>query len=176
MLFASYLGKKEVVTTMDASMAIEGIATVRRTPVGDAYVSEQLREWGSFGGEPSGTWVFPEVSLCPDGIYAAALFCEIATEWDITEEIRRMPRLSMLRTSISTDLQREVLSALGAQKATDGIRIEKDGGWMLIRASGTEPKIRITVEGTTPKKAKQFLRDAETLVKKEIKKARGIVS
>ncbi len=176
MLFASYLGKKEVVTTMDASMAIEGIATVRRTPVGDAYVSEQLREWGSFGGEPSGTWIFPEVSLCPDGIYAAALFCEIATEWDITEEISRMPHLSMLRASISTDLQGEVLSDLGAQKATDGIRIEKDGGWMLIRASGTEPKIRITVEGTTPAKAKQLLRGAETLVKKEIKKVRGIAS
>jgi phosphoglucosamine mutase len=175
MLFASYLGKKEVVTTMDASMAIEEIAEVRRTPVGDAFVSEQLREWGTFGGEPSGTWIFPEVSLCPDGIYAAALFCQIATEWNISEEIARMPHLSMLRTSISTDSHFAVLAALGAEKPTDGIRMEKDGGWILVRASGTEPKIRITVEANTPERAKQLLAVAESMVKEEMKKTRGTI-
>jgi phosphoglucosamine mutase len=170
MLFASYLDKKEVVTTMDASMAIEEIAEVRRTPVGDAYVSEKLREWGTFGGEPSGTWIFPEISLCPDGIYAAALFCQIATEWNISEEIARMPHLSMLRTSISTEIHFPVLKALGATNPTDGIRMEKNDGWILIRASGTEPRIRITVEGKTPERAKQLLKDAEIQVKAEMKK------
>jgi phosphoglucosamine mutase len=173
MLFASYLEKKEVVTTMDASMAIEEIAEVHRTPVGDAYVSEQLREWGTFGGEPSGTWIFPEVSLCPDGIYAAALFCQIATEWNISEEIGRMPHLSMLRTSISTDLHFPVLTGLGAEKPTDGIRMEKDDGWILVRASGTEPKIRITVEGKTPERAKQLLEEAKANVHTGITTAKG---
>jgi Phosphomannomutase len=175
LLFASYLGKKEVVTTMDASMAIEEIATVHRTPVGDAYVSEHLRQWGTFGGEPSGTWIFPEVSLCPDGIYAAALFCQIATEWDISEEIARMPRLSMLRTSISTDQHFPVLIALGASIPTDGIRMEKEDGWILIRASGTEPRVRVTVEGNTPEKAKNLLDEAEHRVKEELKKIQGTV-
>ena len=49
-LFAKYLGSKRVVTTYDASMAVEEIAEVRRTPVGDAFVSEQLVQWGDFGG------------------------------------------------------------------------------------------------------------------------------
>ena len=40
-------------------MAIEEVAEVRRTPVGDAFVSEQLLRWGDFGGEPSGAWIFP---------------------------------------------------------------------------------------------------------------------
>jgi phosphoglucosamine mutase len=172
MLFTSYLGKKEVVTTLDASRAIEEIATVRRTPVGDANVSAQLREWGTFGGEPSGTWIFPEVSLCPDGIYAAALFCQIATELDIAEEIARMPHLSMLRTSVATDDHFSVLKSLGAENPTDGIRTEKKDGWTLIRASGTEPKIRITVEGETAERAKQLLKEAETMVKAEMKKTR----
>ncbi|MDD1679818.1 MAG: phosphoglucomutase, partial [Methanomicrobiales archaeon] len=167
------MGKKEVVTTMDASMAIEEIAEVRRTPVGDAFVSEQLRTWGNFGGEPSGTWIFPEVSLCPDGIFAAALFCEIATEWNISEEIDRMPHLSMLRRSIPTDAHFPVLRALGATNPTDGIRTQQDDGWILVRASGTEPKIRITVEGKTPERAKQLLKVAEKQVKEEIKKAKG---
>jgi phosphoglucosamine mutase len=173
MLFASYLGKKEVVTTMDASMAIEEIAEVQRTPVGDANVSEKLREWGDFGGEPSGTWIFPEVSLCPDGIYAAALLCEIATEWNIIEEIDRMPHLSMLRASIPSDAHFPILTALGAENPTDGIREEKDDGWILIRASGTEPKIRITVEGKTSERAKLLLEEGEARVKGEMKRRKG---
>ena len=73
MLFTSYLGVKKVVTTVDASMAIEEMAEVRRTPVGDSFVSEELLSWGEFGGEPSGAWIFPRQSYCPDGPYAAAL-------------------------------------------------------------------------------------------------------
>ncbi|MDD1672957.1 MAG: phosphopentomutase/phosphoglucosamine mutase [Methanomicrobiales archaeon] len=174
MLLTSYLGKKQVVTTMDASMAIEEIAEVRRTPVGDAYVSEMLREWGDFGAEPSGTWIFPEISLCPDGIYTAALFCEIATEWNIAEEIDRMPHLFLRRTSIHSDAHFPVLAALGASIPTDGIRLEKDDGWILIRASGTEPKIRITVEGKTSERAKQLLDEGEDMVKVQMKKLKGV--
>ncbi|HJJ94431.1 MAG TPA: phosphoglucomutase, partial [Methanocorpusculum sp.] len=66
-LFAKYLDAKQVVTTVDASMAIEEVAEVHRTPVGDSFVSEELLSWGTFGGEPSGSWIFPKHSLCPDG-------------------------------------------------------------------------------------------------------------
>ena len=45
-LFAKYLDRKRVVTTVDASMAIEEVAEVRRTPVGDSFVSEELLSWG----------------------------------------------------------------------------------------------------------------------------------
>jgi len=72
-LFARYLGAKRVVTTSDASMTIEDCAEVRRTPVGDAFVSEELLAWGDFGGEPSGAWIFPKISFCPDGPFAALL-------------------------------------------------------------------------------------------------------
>jgi phosphoglucosamine mutase len=173
MLFATYLGKKQVVTTMDASRAIEEIASVHRTPVGDAFVSEGLREWGDLGAEPSGTWIFPELSLCPDGIFAAALLCEIVTEWNITDEIDRMPHLSLLRKSVTTDMHFSVLTALGAENPTDGIRQEGEDGWTLIRASGTEPKIRITVEGKTAKDAHQLLEASENLVKRTIKQIKG---
>jgi phosphoglucosamine mutase len=97
LLYARYLEAKCVVTTTDASMIIEDVAEVRRTPVGDTYVSEELRSWGDFGGEPSGAWIFPKISFCPDGPYAAALFCEIASEWNIADELDRMPRYSILR-------------------------------------------------------------------------------
>jgi len=166
MLFAKYSGSKRVVTTTDASMIIEEVAEVHRTPVGDAYVSEELMRWGDFGGEPSGAWIFPQISLCPDGPFAAALFCEIASEWDIAKEIDIMPRYPILRESYPTSSAREILIGLGASRPTDGIRITEDDGWYLVRASGTEPKIRITAEGRSLEKAKAMLAKGKELVRK----------
>jgi phosphoglucosamine mutase len=156
-LFARYLGAKRVVTTSDASMIIEDYTDVRRTPVGDAYVSEELLTWGDFGGEPSGAWIFPEVSYCPDGPLAAALFCEMSSEWDIAQEIDTIPAYPVLRESFACEAARDILSRLGAMNPTDGIRIADEDGWCLIRASGTEPKIRISAEGKTLSKAKALL-------------------
>jgi phosphoglucosamine mutase len=165
MLFAKYLDSKRVVTTSDASMIIEEIAEVRRTPVGDTYVSEELLKWGDFGGEPSGAWVFPQISYCPDGPYAAALFCEISSEWDVAHEIDTMPSYPILRESFACDTARETVIALGALSPTDGIRISEDDGWCLIRASGTEPKIRITAEGKNIRKTKEILEKGRSMIK-----------
>jgi phosphoglucosamine mutase len=156
-LFARYLDAKHVVTTSDASMVIEDYSEVRRTPVGDAYVSEELLTWGDFGGEPSGAWIFPRISYCPDGPFAAALFCEMSSEWDIAGEIDAIPAYPILRESFGCETARDVLNRLGASSPTDGIRITDEDGWCLIRASGTEPKIRITAEGKTIAKAKALL-------------------
>jgi len=168
-LFSRYLDLHEVVTTVDASMAIEEVATVRRTPVGDSYVSEELLTWGGIGGEPSGSWIFPSHSLCADGIYAAALFCEIAGEWDVAEEIDGMPKYPILRSSIPTPHGQAALRSLGAEKPTDGLRVEEENGWYLIRASGTEPKVRITAEGTTKETAAALLAEGESRLKAAIR-------
>ncbi|MDD3574837.1 phosphopentomutase/phosphoglucosamine mutase [Methanospirillum sp.] len=171
-LFAKYLGAKQVVTTYDASMAIEEVAEVRRTPVGDAFVSEQLVRWGDFGGEPSGAWIFPQISRCPDGPYAAALLCEIAGEWDLSSEIASIPGYPILRKSLELENTHDLLYALGAVNPTDGIRIEEEEGWCLIRASGTERKIRFTAEGKSMDIAKRLLRKGEDMIRiirKEVK-------
>ena len=156
-LFARYIGAKRVVTTSDASMIIDDCAEVRRTPVGDAFVSEELLTWGDFGGEPSGAWIFPKISYCPDGPFAAALFCEMSSEWDIAKEIDAIPKYHVLRESFTCETAWEIVTRLGASIPTEGIRITDEDGWCLIRASGTEPKIRITVEGKTLAKAKCLL-------------------
>jgi phosphoglucosamine mutase len=166
MLFTRYLGVDKVVTTVDASMAIEEEAEVHRTPVGDSFVSEELLRWGQFGGEPSGSWIFPEHTLCPDGIYAAALFCEIASEWRISEEIESMPSYPLIRISRECPDPAGILTRLGASNPTDGIRFAADDGWCLIRASGTEPKIRITAEGKTRERAKALAEEGLALLRK----------
>jgi phosphoglucosamine mutase len=147
-------------------MAIGEIADVRRTPVGDSFVSEELISWGDFGGEPSGSWIFPGHSLCPDGVYAAALLCEIASECSIAEELDRMPRYTLLRRSCPVPDPRRVMAAMGAEEPAHGIRFEDEDGWYLVRASGTEPKIRITAEGRTPEKAEEMLEAASAALKR----------
>ncbi|MBP2133862.1 phosphoglucosamine mutase [Methanomicrobium sp. W14] len=164
-LFAEYLDAKKVVTTQDASMAIEEVADVHRTPVGDSFVSEELISWGDFGGEPSGSWVFPNHSLCPDGIYAAALFCKIASENSISSLVDEMPDYPLLRSSYACKDAQGVLLEMGAEIPTDGIRVEGEDGWCLVRASGTEPKVRITAEGKTVSIARQMEEKGLSLLK-----------
>lgn len=169
MLFAKYIGAEKVVTTIDASMAIEEIAEVRRTPVGDSFVSEELISWGTFGGEPSGSWIFKDHSLCPDGPYAAALFTEICSEWNAAEVIDSLPRYTILRDAAAAENAKDAVKSLGADDPTIGIRTENEDGWYLIRASGTEPKIRCTAEGKTKEYAKVMLNEGMSLIKKSIK-------
>ena len=142
------------------------IASVRRTAVGDSYVSEELIKWGEFGGEPSGAWIFPDHSLCPDGPYAAALFCEIASQWNVAETVDKMPHYPLLRDSVTHQKSRELMTAIGAGNPTEGIRLTFEDGWCLIRASGTEPKIRFTAEGKTLQAAKDILSKGHDLVRR----------
>ena len=163
-LFAQETETKEVVTTIDASMAIDEMGfSVTRTRVGDNYVSEELKKGGDFGGEPSGNWVFPNISLCPDGIYAAAQLVTMAGRQKLSQLVDNIPRYPLLRGNISSE--GVVMSKLGRQlKAMeplsvsniDGIKLNFEDGWLLIRASGTEPKIRVTAEAKGEARVRQL--------------------
>ncbi|VVB89722.1 putative phosphoglucosamine mutase [uncultured archaeon] len=73
--FAIREGKSAIVVPVDTSRVIDDILSgirISRTKVGDVYVAQELKKIdGDFGGEPSGAWIFPKISLCPDGIFAA---------------------------------------------------------------------------------------------------------
>ena len=153
-LFAREAGAKKVITTMDASMIIEETeAEVIRTKIGDSFVSVELKNGGEFGGEPSGSWMFPENSLCPDGIYAAARIVAIAGRTRISELVDDIHEYPIQRTSIrmnnldTTGLETILMSLNPVSTDNkDGIKLVFDDGWALIRPSGTEPKLRLTVE------------------------------
>jgi len=154
-ILAKAVGATSVVTTVDASMVIEKMGyAVTRTRVGDAAVSDELKQNNAdFGGEPSGSWIFPMHSLCPDGIYAAALMVKLASEQKLSKLIKTIPEFPIRRGSVPcdaakfTDLENR-LSALGAESIDmlDGFRLNYANGWVLVRPSGTEPKMRITAE------------------------------
>ncbi len=154
-LLACELGAREVVTTVDASMAVDEAGfSVIRTGVGDNHVSQELKKSGDFGGEPSGSWVFPGSSLCPDGIYAAALVISIASRQKLSRLVEATSGYPLLRGSVSrngvvmSSLEEKLVAAMKPLSVSriDGARLVFEEGWLLIRASGTEPRIRVTAE------------------------------
>ncbi len=167
-LFAKQVVKRALVVPVDASMVLEDLfpkATVYRTRVGDVYVAGELKRRGAeFGGEPSGTWIFPKVSLCPDGVYAAARLVKMASEGSLTQALRSIPRYPTIRGGVAYESARRAaiqekldaaLRGLGADvTVVDGWRLRWDDGWALVRFSGTEPKIRVLAESRDEPRAK----------------------
>ena len=163
-LFARQMTAKQVVTTVDASMVVEEMGFgVIRTRVGDTHVSQELKKGGDFGGEPSGGWIFPAISLCPDGIYAAARVVALASQHRLSLLVDDIPAYSLLRGSIrangvAASRLGEALMALEPLSVSniDGTRLSFADGWLLVRASGTEPKIRLTAEAKDEMRARQL--------------------
>ncbi len=159
-LFGLHEAKKSIVVPVDTSIMVDDVLKERktyRTRVGDVYVAEELRKRkADFGGEPSGSWIFPKVSLCPDGIYAAARLVEIVeNEGKLDNMIDQFPSYPMKRGGVPCNNEKKEsvmrkigigLKKLGSVSSIDGIRVETTNGWILVRPSGTEPKIRITAE------------------------------
>lgn len=179
-LFAKRYATRRIVVTVDASMAVDDYVGVEvlRTRVGDVFVSEEVKRTGAdFGGEPSGTWIFPEQTYCPDGVLAATRIVEIASEGRLSEARKDVPKYSNLRTAFPFEpedrdavlrrLEEEMSSVESDELLTlDGFRLKFEDGWALVRASGTEPKIRIVAEARTPQRTEQLMTEMSDRVRR----------
>jgi len=188
--YAAYVVKKNgggiVVTNVEASMCVERMVKahggkIMRTKVGDVYVTEALKKYGAlFGGEPCGAWIHPQFHYCPDGILSSVLLLKALEDEDerLSEFVAETPQYTTLRENVAckNDLKHKVVenirkalkSVFPAYKefsTVDGVRLVLENGWVLVRASGTEPLVRLTVEGESLKAAKEILRKGVMLVK-----------
>jgi phosphoglucosamine mutase len=158
---------------VDDALAAVG-ASVVRTRVGDVFVAERARESDVvFGGEPSGAWIWPEETLCPDGTLAAArLVSLVARQCPLSDLAGAIDRFPLRRESRSVEDKVAVMEAVGTAAGerydgvdrTDGVRIETGDGWLLVRASGTEPVVRLTAEARDPERADELLAVGHALV------------
>jgi phosphoglucosamine mutase len=151
--------KGTVVVPVDTSMMVDDFlkgSEIVRTRVGDVYVAEGIKKCGAiYGGEPSGSWIFPKISYCPDGVYAAARLVDIVSEKKLSELREELPCYATKRGTLpcanekKAEFMKKVkakLEPLGEVLDIDGIRVEMENGWVLVRPSGTEAKVRITAE------------------------------
>jgi phosphoglucosamine mutase len=157
MLRRETLPKRTVVTTVMSNLGLERALRAAggqmiRTAVGDRYVVEAMRTGGySFGGEQSGHLIFLDHATTGDGIVAALQV--LAAMLEENKPLSELASAAMQRVpqvlENATFQARLPLEAMGRTQRAIG-RIERelgDRGRILVRWSGTEPKLRVMVEG-----------------------------
>lgn len=158
---------RKIITTTEASLVVRETckrlgAEMRITPVSSVYVSEELEKNNAwFGGEPCGEYIFSRAAHhAPDGILAAAIFVEMFAEKGALSVLKKSyGQYPMLREKFECKNKPEAIRKVtshvtieGKRNEEDGLRIDEEDGWFLIRASGTEPIIRLTMEYKNGKK------------------------
>ncbi|ACV12420.1 Phosphoglucosamine mutase [Halorhabdus utahensis DSM 12940] len=157
---------------VDDYLAADDIDVVR-TRVGDVSVAERASEPGvAFGGEPSGAWIWPAQALCPDGPLAAAKLVELAAERPLADRVDDIEAYPIHRDSVSVTEKAAVMERIHERvqaeyddvTTLDGVRVDLGDAWFLLRASGTQPLIRITAEARDPERANTVFEEAREIV------------
>jgi len=139
------------------------------TAVGDRYVLEELRARGwTIGGEQSGHIIEASFNRTGDGIASALLTLEALRGRDLAERdaMHKLPQRLLnvpVRDRNAFAQAREVAAAIGlAERELAG------RGRVLVRASGTEPLVRVMVEAPTSEEADAVCSRLAVLVEREL--------
>ena len=153
------------------AMEREGIDVVS-TKVGDRYVLEEMRELGAvIGGEQSGHVILLEHNTTGDGLMTAlALLAVVARSGkplsELMQVMRKFPQsLVNVRVTDKSLYEGNEVIADAEQVALEELG---DSGRLLIRASGTEPLIRVMIEATTQEDADRIANQLADVVREQI--------
>jgi phosphoglucosamine mutase len=123
----------------------------RRAAVGDRYVLEKLRETGGIiGGETSGHMIVLDKTTTGDGLICALQILAVMkqTGKPLSELVAAMPKYPQTMVNVRTDKHLDPRESTAIQDAVGAAEDElADAGRVVLRASGTEPVIRVMVEG-----------------------------
>jgi phosphoglucosamine mutase len=149
-----------------ALMRERGIKVVT-TDVGDRYVLEALsREGGVLGGEQSGHVIYLRDHVTGDGLVAALLLCGALRGRKLSETAALMTRYPQSKENVFVASKNLTPAIREAVERTNGELAET--GRVLVRASGTEPLIRVLVEAQDEGVAKNACATIAALVKREL--------
>jgi phosphoglucosamine mutase len=175
-------GKKKVATTVESGTILDlavkdlGVEVVRGR-VGDVAVAHLVHELdAALGVEQVGVYIMPQVGYYPDSIFASLfLLRQLSDTGEIRQFFQGIPRLFFEKGRVSCPNQlKESVMARAKEKArlfasdeintVDGLRLQFTDSWMLIRASGTEPVIRIISESMSQKQTEELISKGKELV------------
>lgn len=174
-----------IVTTVATSQAIYDVADeyngeVIATAVGDLLVARKLKdEDGLFGGEENGGLIFPDFVYGRDAVMTVAKILEILAKEKkpLSELVAELPvyYASKMKIECPDDEKEFVMSSIAKEikdttdfelDLTDGVKILKEDGWVIIRPSGTEPIFRCFAESDSQEKADEMTDWGISLIKK----------
>lgn len=166
-----------VVTPVSSSRCVEDAVKsvggeVVYTAVGSPVVAKVMLEKNAvFGGEGNGGLIFPEHLLARDGGMSVAKVLQLLDETGktLSELVSEIPRYYMIKGKVECRNKEKVLEELRKKfpdaNHVDGVRIDFEKGWLLIRPSGTEPIARIYAEGKSKEKAEELYAEGIRVLK-----------
>lgn len=177
--------QKISVSNLSSSRALKDITEKRggayyATAVGEVNVVTKMKETGAIiGGEGNGGIIFPELHYGRDALVGTALFLSALADngMKMSEYRKQFPNYQMIKDRLDLEPGTDVPKILEAVKEKyqgeqisdiDGVKIDWEDSWLHLRASNTEPIIRIYAEAKTIEEAeervkgiKDFLEDIE---------------
>jgi len=170
----------KIISTVESSLSLRNIVeknggTLEITPVGSMKVAAKMRQTKAiFGGEPCGEYIFSNAVGSPDGIMTGAFFAQIFSEEGklsaLCSKVEKYP-IQRDKISCSNSKKPDAMKKIGSKwpfstpNKSDGLRSDENWGWVLVRPSGTEPYIRITIEAKTQGELDKNLEKISRIVK-----------
>jgi len=171
------LKKKTVVATVMSNMGLEiamkqAGGKVVRTAVGDRYVVEEMIRGGyNLGGEQSGHMIFLDHNTTGDGVLSALQVLAIMQRSGkpLSELANVMTSLPQVLVNVKVRKKAVLGKVAPIKAAMDAIEQEVNGkGRLLVRYSGTEPLLRIMVEGENQERINQLAEDLAAVVREHL--------
>lgn len=171
------LAGETLVATVMSNMGLELLLQQRgikllRAKVGDRYVLEEMQKGGYvLGGEQSGHVIFGRISTTGDGILTAVqLLSVLAREGrplsELAGQMQRLPQwLENVRVGRKEGWEQNAAIAAAIAKAEAALRGQ---GRVLVRASGTEPLIRVMLEGSDLAEIRRMAEEIREVVLAEL--------
>jgi len=162
------LNKNTLVTTvmsnmgLDRAMKAAGVRVVK-TAVGDRYVLERMLNDGyNFGGEQSGHLIFLDYNTTGDGLITAVQVLALmkTTGKPLSELAKIMTNFPQVLVNVRVKERRELSTLPKVKKHMEKLEKSLDGsGRLLVRYSGTEPVVRIMIEGERESEIRKWADD-----------------
>jgi phosphomannomutase len=165
--------KKIVVTNLSTTRLIDDVAkkhhaTIIRTKIGEVNVVEEMKDvHATIGGEGNGGVIWPAIGYSRDSLAGIALTLSnlAGTKLTLSELLNQVPKYFIVKTKVSCKNQHEAADLIEKVKAkyhnypldlTEGVKINFTDGWLHVRASNTEPIVRIIAEATSKHRAEEL--------------------
>jgi phosphoglucosamine mutase len=143
-----------------------------RASVGDRYVMEKMIEGGyNLGGEQSGHIIFMDHNTTGDGLISALQILAIMKQTDkplsqLAACMKTYPQ-TLVNVKVRERRDLELIPEIAGRMAEISKKLEGTGR-LLVRYSGTEPKVRVMIEGEDEQEIKQLAEDLAGLIKEKL--------